>query len=196
MTEDDMLKVRVAQSTTAILQQLQDGADVLANDFNLDNVAAYNLLFSELADHFKTKPDAAAIMDGRTVKWRCRFRIYDIGKGKDADPEADTDDGLPLDQPGTTIISGLPNVATEVALLARAFHQGRGDFRDADQLAGLSSVELERRLKSLRPTLSRRGGNATWRVPYDTISTFNEQAHKRGWEMRVDIQREGKTNEQ
>jgi hypothetical protein len=178
--ETTRLKSAVATALGGLLTHMREAADSIAADFNLDNMAAMSLLGRGIADQFQ-EPSAAAVMDGRTAQWRCRFRIYDARNN--AEPVADTDPELAPGAPGTMVIAGLPNVATTLAQIASQFH---GDHT----LAGLSGEELSRRLRGLRPTLSRRGGTATWRVPYDTLQSYNERAMKRSWLMRVDISRE------
>jgi hypothetical protein len=101
-------------------------------------------------------PHCGEPLDRRAARWRVRVRLYLEGNPR---PSADTDPELPDDAPGTTVIAGLPGVAEHVADLARDFH---GDA----ELIGLEMPTLRQRLKSLRPTLSRRGGNGVWRIPY------------------------------
>lgn len=178
--ENLRLKSAVATALTALMAHMREAADSIAADFNLENAAALSLLGRGIADQFQ-EPMAGGIMDGRTAKWRCRFRIYDARNVDE--PVADSDPELGAGEPGTMVIAGLPNVAATLAQIAVGFHQDR-------QLAGLSTDELSRRMRGLRPTLSRRGGEATWRVPYDSMETFNSRSLTRGWLMRVDIRRE------
>lgn len=176
---DLRLESAYAGATAAILDTIRQSADAIASAYQEDNATALAALWSRVADNFNTGTRGET--DGRTARWRCRFRIY-----SDDDPDeptADSDSELPPDRRGETVIAGLPNVAAEVVALATVFHT-------AAVIAGLSREELERRLKGLRPTLSRRGGNATWRVPYSTLETYNERSRERGWLMRVDIVRE------
>jgi hypothetical protein len=71
-------------------------------------------------------------------------------------------------------------------MLAAAYHT-------TGSLRGLGHEDLERGIRGLRPTLSRRKAagheDAVWRIPYDTMETFNETSRKRGWLARVDIER-------
>jgi hypothetical protein len=116
--------------------------------------------------------------DKRAGKWRCRFRLYREGQ---PDPYADSDDGLPPDQPGLEIYEGLPEVAETLRKMALQIHCSR-------QGAGVGGLELEtllHKLKALRPTISRRGGNAVWRVPY--IVQYGDQTD--AWLARVDVVR-------
>ena len=134
-----------------------------------------------------TEPDACptcgqpwpADKDGRANRnrlWRCRVRLYNLATPDE--PEADSDPELEPGAAGTLLLRGLPEVADTLARMASEFHQ--------QAPAGLGLGLLKHRLKGLRPTLSRRGGNAAWRVPYTVIQRDNEQA----WLARVDIQRE------
>jgi hypothetical protein len=68
---------------------------------------------------------------------------------------------------------GLPDVAAWLIEVATDYH--------GEQCGGLDMMRLRHRLKALRPTLSRRGGNAVWRVPY--VCTRGE------WSARCDIVR-------
>lgn len=118
-------------------------------------------------------------LDGRAVKWRTRTRIYDRTRLGD-EPAADTDPDLSPELKGTTVLVGLPMVACEVRELAHLFHSGQGSC------VGLEQETLLHKLKGLRPTLSRRGGNAVWRLPYTVAG--------REWLVRVDIERVEATN--
>lgn len=132
--------------------------------------AAYDALMSEFVARVKGRsPAALAGMDGRTSKWRVRVRLYRTSKLNE--PEADSDPDLPADQLGATICAGLPAVATHLIALAAGYH--------GQSSAGLDTATLHHRLKSLRPTLSRRQGNAAWRVPYSNADGE--------WMARVDI---------
>lgn len=161
------------------LGNMQAAADAIARDFNEDNATVLAAIAAAVGDHFSTA--RGSVMDSRTARWRCRFRIYDAQHMDE--PVADSDDELPPDRPGTMLIHGLPNVAVELRALAQGFHGSAA-------LVGLSREELDRRLRGLRPTISRNKGRGVWRVPYDTLETFNERSLRRGWLMRVDILRE------
>ena len=120
-------------------------------------------------------------MDGRAVKWRIRVRLYDMRRDPpelEADTEAESPD---QDAPGSTICLGLPDVADTLRDLATSFH--------SSPVLGLDDATLRHRLKSLRPTLSRRKGNAVWRVPYEVAATFNGDPVKFPWMARVDIEK-------
>jgi hypothetical protein len=95
-------------------------------------------------------------VDPRNGLWRTRLRLYDMRTPDE--PLWDSDPMLDPRAPGTEIIAGLPEVAVAVGAAAVAFHGG--------QCIGLDHATLLHRIKSLRPTLSRRGGNARWRIPY------------------------------
>jgi len=110
--------------------------------------------------------------DARTAQWRVRVRLY--REPQLTEPEADTDKEQAPDYPGETVIAGLPGVAEHLRELAIVYH--------GPVTAGLDAATLLHRLKALRPTLSRRGGDAVWRVPY-TVSGA-------GWLARVDVRRE------
>lgn len=170
----------IHRTLAKLLDDIQAGADAIATEADMPNREAMALLWAGLSGHF-TSSAGIGEMDARTARWRCRFRIYRADMLDE--PAADTDDELPADRPGAMVLAGLPAVAAEARMLASSFH-------GTPALAGLSREETERKLRGLRPTLSRRGGNAVWRLPYDTLETFNDTTQKRGWLMRVDIQRE------
>lgn len=114
--------------------------------------------------------------DNRTVSWRVRVRLY--RDGFDA-VQADSDPDTPPDQLGDTVLRGLPAVADHLQALALGFHDGAAI--DGVTLGGLRIDVLLHRLKALRPTLSRKGGAATWRVPYTVAGA--------AWTARVDVRR-------
>lgn len=181
MSTEIQIERRYTAATLAVLDMFQAAVDALANDFNLDNAATAHKLARRINDALGGPDAPVGEADGRTAKWRCRFRIYDTRNLDDV--VADSDDGLPPDHPGATVLSGLPNVAAEARELAKIFHEGK-------TLVGMSREELDRRLKSVRPTLSRRGGDAAWRVPYETMVDHGGIVNRRSWLMRVDILRE------
>ena len=111
--------------------------------------------------------------DQRAALWRVRVRLY-ADSGPD-EPEADSDPDFAPDMAGETVLRGLPAVAEHVRFLAQEFHS-------SSETAGLEIEVLLHRLKGLRPTLSRRGGNGVWRVPYQVDGAGE-------WLARVDVQR-------
>jgi hypothetical protein len=120
--------------------------------------------------------------DKRAVRWRCRVRLYDMVTD-DKSPQADSDPELDPDQPGTEIVWGLKGVADLVIQMAGLYH-GTG------MLSGLDAATLDAKIPGLRPTLSRRGGNAVWRLPYDTVRTWSaDPGHEPVWLARVDLER-------
>lgn len=170
---------QIARAVLALTRNVHEAADYIADENMLNNAEALRLVWGGLAAQFQTR--TLTEEDGRAAKWRCRFRLYD--QRTPAEPMADSDPELTADQPGTQIIAGLPDVAIELGALASAFH-------GTPMLRGLSQQELERRLKGLRPTISRRKGNATWRVPYDTEESWSVgKDHRAGWLARVDLER-------
>lgn len=119
--------------------------------------AAWRALTGEFLRRARDRvPNPLGEPDGRTQGWRVRVRLY--LKTRMDEPEADSDPDLPAELPGATMIYGLTNVADHLRILAADFHGA--------PCAGLDSNTLAHRLKSLRPTISRRGGDAVWRVPY------------------------------
>lgn len=170
---------QIARAVVALTRNVHEAADYIAAENALDNAESLRLVWGGLSAQFKTR--SIADLDGRAAQWRCRFRLYD--QRFPDEPQADSNPELAADAGGTMVISGLPEVAVELGVLACMFHA-------TPLLRGLSQQELERRLKGLRPTLSRRGGQATWRVPYDTVESFTERKdHVPGWLARVDIER-------
>lgn len=97
--------------------------------------------------------------DGRAQNWRIRVRLYDSAHGEE--PVGDSDAELAAGEPGARVLNGLPAVALAVADDVAGFHE-------RETVPGMTCEELVHRLKSLRPTLSRRGGNAVWRLHYQT----------------------------
>jgi len=168
----------IARAVVILKGQLEQHAAAISADYNLENGATEQLIFGGLAFHFHVP--ASLDNDNRAAYWRCRFRFYKHGRDE---PEQDTDSELPPDAPGTEIIRGLPAVATALLDYARVVH---GNVA----LNGLSTGTLRESLRSLRPTLSRRKGNATWRLLYNTFETFTDGKGPPGWLARVDLLRE------
>lgn len=125
--------------------------------------------FGGAATQLETLVGPPSGKDSRTTPRRIRVRLFKVGADE---PAADTDAGLPASDPGTWLVNGLPAMAQALAMCAASYHEGA-------MIAGLDKAELERRIKGLRPTLSRRGGDAVWRVPY----TVDDAP----WQARVDV---------
>ena len=139
------------------------------------DVAWSQLVAALIARWREASPQLFTEHDGRVASWRVRVRLYRADRADE--PEADSDPDLPPDKPGATILPGLPAVAEHLATLAQGFHAGAA--------AGLDNATLRHRLKGLRPTISRRGGDAVWRVPYRVAVAGSAQ----DWLARVDVER-------
>jgi hypothetical protein len=171
---------QVAGAVDILSRGIQESADIIAAQNGINNAEALSLVWRGLLDIYGTA--SVVETDARTAKWRIRIRLYDMRQPNE--PQADTDPELPADAVGTTVLRGLPAVADEVISLANIFHNS------PKPLMGMNTEELDRRLRGLRPTLSRRGGNAVWRIPYDTFETWGPgEAHKAAWLARVDVER-------
>jgi len=93
-------------------------------------------------------------LDRRTRQWRVRLRLYDTDSlVADSDEAAD-------DAPGETVLTGLPAAIEWARDLVKSFQP----MADA---AGLS-VELARRVPSLRVLLARQSGCAKVSLAYDS----------------------------
>lgn len=151
-----------------------------------DASVAAKELQSAFTEFFRDSSPSALAMDGRAQQWRVRIRLYNMANQNE--PEADTDADHAADYPGEMVIAGLPGVAAELAVLTQAFH--------GVACQGMDVETLKHRLKSLRPTLSRRrvaGHNdAVWRVPYKvlTADAFGGDNRELDWLARVDVIRE------
>lgn len=165
------------------IDQLQRAAQAQADEIaaanDRDNGETLGAILGGLAAAFtQHKVDT----DGRAVKWRCRFRIYDQRKGRDAAPEADSEYPAEADQPGTWIITSLPAVCSEAAAMARQLHPGGA-------LLGLGAENLAKVLRGFRPTLSRNNGRGTMRFYYDNFESFKDDGNP-AYLIRVDIEKE------
>jgi hypothetical protein len=112
-------------------------------------------------------------------RWRCRFRLY--FEGEDT-PIYDSDPQAAPDKPGILIIEGLVKVAEHLQKVVEQFHQ---EYYPKCELREWTSDILKHRLKSLRPTISRKSGFAVWRVPFTVTSGEQYQ----DFIARVDVQR-------
>lgn len=126
--------------------------------------------------------DLAGQLDGRAGWWSYRVRLYDMETAPH-DPIADSDAGLAADLPGADRIRGLWKVLSEAATAAMDFHA-------TTTLHGFSQDDQERKLRGIRPTLSRNRGRATIRVPYDTNASHTAApGHTPRYLARIDILR-------
>lgn len=91
--------------------------------------------------------------DHRENAWATRVVLLE---GKE--PLADTHPDLPPDAFGDWQASGLKGVAALVRDLAVQFH--------GEPPTGFDAETIKKRIASVRVTLSRRGGNAVWKIPY------------------------------
>lgn len=148
-------------------------ANALAGTHALPLAAAYGALVVDLRVRIAKRTATEESQDGREAYWRTRVRLFK--PGSKGEPEADSDPDLGADMPGSQVIAGLPGVAAYLLELATGFHGG--------PCVGLDMEKLKHRLKGLRPTLSRRGGNGVWRVPYHPGGALGE------WLARVDVER-------
>jgi hypothetical protein len=124
--------------------------------------------------------DLQGQLDGRAGWWLFRVRLYDMHVDPD-EPIADSDSGLSPDKPGATQVRGLWKVLSEAAA-------GASDFHNGATLRGWSAEDQERKLRGIRPTLSRNGGRASLRVQYDTeASVTDARDHTPRYLARVDI---------
>lgn len=173
------------------LKSAADALDVTAmeqaNALSLAETMPFPVAWAALVAEFikrakERSPQAIADADGRAARWRVRVRLYNDVRPDE--PEADSDPDLPPEAMGVTILNGLPAVAEHLATLASVFH--------CQAPAGLDDATLRHRLKSLRPTISRRGGDAVWRVPYKIFQagdTFHGDTREQTWLARVDVER-------
>lgn len=158
-------------------------ANALAEAQAMPLPAAWSTLIAEFVRRAKERTSGSIMVaDGRSARWRVRIRLYNTARMDEA--EADSDPDLPADRMGAEIIEGLPGVTEHLAVLATAFHK--------QACAGLDNATLLHRLKGFRPTLSRRGGEGTWRVPYRIYITgdaFKGDSREQDWLARVDVER-------
>lgn len=176
MTTD--LKTAVDALDVVALEQ----ANALAAGQMMPFPVAWAALVGEFVKRAKERsPDIIGEADGRLQRWRSRVRLYNAARMDE--PEADSDPDLPADSSGATVLLGLPAVADDLAILASKYHKAA--------CAGLDGDTLRHRLKSLRPTISRRHGNATWRVPYRVFVPRNtiQDGGEQEWLARVDVER-------
>lgn len=123
--------------------------------------------------------DLEGANDGRAALWRFRFGIYDMWHD-DTHPIADSAGDLEQDQDGIDFAAGLPALMLQISAAAVAFHDS--------QLPGMGHQDLERKIRGIRPTLSRKGGRGVVRIEYDTKATFSEASdHSPRYLARVDI---------
>ena len=170
MTTELEARAAVRIATDAVWQAINDKADEVAAQTGMVPAAVFSGLMDHLAARMRTGP---SVLDNRAAFWRIRVRLFKAATDKEC--EADSDEGLDGRAPGETVVRGLANVAEHLGALANAFHEGQ-------PVTGLDIETLTHRLKSLRPTLSRHGGDAVWRVPYSAGGIE--------WLARVDVVRE------
>lgn len=199
--------VTVASACDAIDQIAIEQAQALAETQHTPLDAAWRLISTEFLRRCRVRSPVALEADGRATKWRCRARLYNMNRPDEA--EADSDPDRPADAMGETVLGGLPAVADWLATLARNFHAGATstlarNFHAGADVTGLDGATLRHRLKALRPTISRRKGNAVWRVPYQVHAPRPEydgdrrgpaQVHTQDWMARVDVIRVETTKE-
>lgn len=100
----------------------------------------------------------ATTYDGRSVEWRVRLRLYAQGDGY-KEPVGDSDDDLPADKAGKTVLTGLPAVGSWISESASIYHGA--------PCAGMNSVVMAKKIQALRAQMSMRGdGTGVLRVYY------------------------------
>jgi hypothetical protein len=126
--------------------------------------------------------DLVGMDDGRAGYWRFRVRLYDMQANRTEPMRgADSDEGLEPDQPGSTVARGLWKVASEGMEAAHSYH--------GQACRGLSQETLERKIRGLRPTLSRNQGRATMRIPYDLLDSFQDRPGSERYLIRIDVEK-------
>jgi hypothetical protein len=121
--------------------------------------------------------------DGRAGVWRYRTRLYDMEVNPD-EPMVDSDAGLPADKPGADTMRGLWRVLSDSVVAATEHHGGQ-------LLRGLEPVEQERKLRGIRPTLSRNKGRACFRIGYDTPASWRDDPNRQPrYLLRIDVLKE------
>lgn len=183
MTEETLLRDAAGRVVAVFNEEAANLAATMGWSAGIATTQLRDVVKSKLST---TRTDGLAL-DGRAVKWRVRVQLQ---RGERPDVVADTDPGRRLDEPGTEIVHGLPAVAAMVAEICTAYHVGK-------ELRGLDETTLRHALKSVRPALSRRGGEAIWRPRYEVVSHtpgLAEQQPDRprveAWVARVDVRRE------
>lgn len=168
---------------TKACDALDAAAADLAGTLAVATGQTFESAFGDLVAEFRkrAKTRTTQELDGRASRWRVRVRLYRAERLDDA--IADSDPDLPADTLPATTQHGLPGVAAYLTALASAFH--------GQACAGLDRATLSHKLKSLRPTLSRRGGDAVWRVPYSVMEhpVGAEAEQSAAWLARVDVAR-------
>lgn len=149
---------KLHEIASGLLQQMQDSAAEIEAAGGPNQAAAYADILRTVRTMHKTAGSPGAL-DGRTTAWRVRLQIFGPDGSLEADSDADNGD---IQAPGETIIHGVKPVADWAAAAALAFHAERGET----VTSGLDQSLLYHKINSLRPTLSRNGGKATWRIPY------------------------------
>lgn len=122
------------------------------------------------------------LRDARERVYRVRLRLYDTRSASADDPIADSAEGLPADQPGIDRISGLPAIMAEAMTMAHQFHDR--------PLRGWDHETVGRKIRGVRPTLSRTGGRGTIRVEYDTPESFTDGRTPPRFVARIDLVRD------
>ncbi len=110
--------------------------------------------------------------DRRIRDWAIRIRLY--SDNIDVDAVADTQPDDPPDAGGDWVVHGLGAACAALQNVVYGYHAGTPP-------AGLDNERLQRAIKGLRPTISRRGGNATLRLEYAAGGTV--------WTVRMDVDR-------
>lgn len=96
--------------------------------------------------------------DKRATAYRVRLTLF-----KNGVLEADSDPELPANTAGTETIRGLLEVGKWAREIAYGFHYGEGP----GPITGFDDDDIQKSIKSLRPSLSRNDGTHNWRIKYD-----------------------------
>lgn len=169
---------REARNALSFIDAAASAASLETGDNRADYAAA---ILAAIAPRHTAAPNEA-IVDHRATAWRFRVRVYGWQDGF-REPLADSDDELEPGEPGTLEARGLRLVADTAVRMATDYH--------ADgPLSGLDADTLDRKVRGLRPTLSRRGGNATWRLHYNTQRSVKPgDPRDMAYMLRIDLER-------
>jgi hypothetical protein len=158
------------------LQQFADSVVENLRVFSKVTGMSQHALGNSLCDYILGE---VARKTGRELYWRVRVQLY--RDELNSELAFDTDPMLAWDAPGHATFLGMQQVANHIVEVINGYHK--------HPCAGLDETTLDRKFKSLRSGMTRRGnGSGTCKIAYEAPEKrLRNEVTARPWIARVDV---------
>lgn len=155
-----MSEGKILKSMQYIISALRPDAEDLSHNTGRSLPSVLSTMLKPLIKAtLEDSPDLSEItsLDGRAREWLVKLEFWDMSAGEDQAEMLSENDG--------DITLGFNGVVDLIREYARSTHQPTID-NAADSSPHLTIEALQKKLKNIRPAISRTGGHAMLRIPY------------------------------